>query len=406
MPGANFLAEVDERRARSIGTPAPSPACVTHARRAQQAVFARGEWCDVRFGSAADVEAVHTALQLNVRRDSPIAAAEGGFEPSRKATVASDRPPGLRFPALFGLYQRQKHDSEANQGTNKRVGRNKGAPGLWLALSRSARTRRQPTRLALTLAVTAALIAPAIGRDLDRSAAKTHDAQQHQRASAVKYFRSPDGLAERDRGDDDRGRCLPPVSGLGKQWVGLKGALDAARKDWMERVRYDHGEIFVDMSHAARVGSRCSRVSIGSFLGRVMYRCEVVARPCKARFDQGAARTASLDAPQTITPPPPAPPPQTAAPRKIASPLAVWKRLTRPLRRHDYRAAPAAEPTLPPDQRPLSVRHATLFIGHIVMGALGTMELAPTSGIAYAHELLNAMAEFPILYRALAINAP
>ena len=64
------------------------------------------------------------------------------------------------------------------------------------------------------------------------------------------------------------------------------------------------------------------------------------------------------------------------------------------------------EPTLPPDQRPLSVRHATLFIGHIVMGALGTMELAPTSGIAYAHELLNAIAEFPILYRALAINAP
>jgi hypothetical protein len=109
-----------------------------------------------------------------------------------------------------------------------------------------------------------------------------------------------------------------------------------------------------------------------------------------------------------VTVPPPAPPAQTAAPRKIASPLAVWKRLTRPLRRHDYRAAPepVPEPTLPPDQRPLSVRHATLFIGHIVMGALGTMELAPTSGIAYAHELLNAMAEFPILYRALAINAP
>ena len=256
--------------------------------------------------------------------------------------------------------------------------------------------------------MTAALIAPASGRDLDRSPAKTHDVEQHQHASSVKYFRSPDALAERDRGDDDRGRCLAPVSGLGKQWVGLKGALDAARKDWMERVRYDHGEIFVDMSHAARVGSRCSRVSIGSFLGRVMYRCEVIAQPCKARFEhRDATRSASLDAPTAVTmAPPPAPPPQTAAPRKIASPLAVWKRLTRPLRRHDYRAAPEPEPALPPDQRPLSVRHATLFIGHIVMGALGTMELAPTSGIAYAHELLNAFAEFPILYRALAINAP
>jgi hypothetical protein len=257
--------------------------------------------------------------------------------------------------------------------------------------------------------VTAAFIAPASGRDLDRSAARTHDVEQHQRASSVKYYRSPDALAERDGGDDNRGRCLPPVSGLGKQWVGLKGALDAARKDWMERVRYDHGEIFVDMSHAARVGSRCSRVSIGSFLGRVMYRCEVIAQPCKARFEQrGAARTASLDAAPDVTAPPAPPPPQAAAPHKIASPLAVWKRLTRPLRRHDYRAAPqpVPEPTLPPDQRPLSVRHATLFIGHIVMGALGTMELAPTSGITYAHELLNAMAEFPILYRALAINAP
>ena len=109
--------------------------------------------------------------------------------------------------------------------------------------------------------------------------------EQHQRAASVKYFRSPDALAERDGGDDNRGRCLPPVSGLGKQWVGLKGALDAARKDWMERVRYDHGEIFVDMSHAARVGSRCSRVSIGSFLGRVMYRCEVIAATV-----QGAVR--------------------------------------------------------------------------------------------------------------------
>jgi hypothetical protein len=176
-------------------------------------------------------------------------------------------------------------------------------------------------------------------------------------------------------------------------------------------VRYDHGEIFVDMSHAAKVGSRCSRVSIGSFLGRVMYRCEIIARPCKARFEQrGAIQAASLDAAPVVTAPPAPPPPQATPPRKLASPLAVWKRLTQPLHRRDYRAAPKPEPepepALPPDQRPLSVRHATLFIGHIVMGALGTMELAPTSMLGYAHELLNAMAEFPILYRALAISEP
>ena len=139
--------------------------------------------------------------------------------------------------------------------------------------------------------MTAALIAPASGRDLNRSAARTHDVEQHQRASSVKYFRSPDALAERDGGDDNRGRCLPPVSGLGKQWVGLKGALDAARKDWMERVRYDHGESFVDMTNAKDFESRCGRVSIGEVAGQVTYRCEIVARPCKAPLKEAGHKS-------------------------------------------------------------------------------------------------------------------
>lgn len=87
--------------------------------------------------------------------------------------------------------------------------------------------------------------------------------------------------------DHEHGQCLDRVRGLGTQWVGTKGALDAAKKDWMERVRYDHGESFVDMTNAGDVESRCGRVSIGEVVGQVLYRCEIIARPCKAPMTGG-----------------------------------------------------------------------------------------------------------------------
>jgi hypothetical protein len=84
----------------------------------------------------------------------------------------------------------------------------------------------------------------------------------------------------------DRGRtCLDRVRGLGTQWIGEQGALDAAKKDWMERVRYYHGETFLDLSHAADFAKRCGRVSIGEVAGQVLYRCEIEARPCKGSFE-------------------------------------------------------------------------------------------------------------------------
>ena len=85
-----------------------------------------------------------------------------------------------------------------------------------------------------------------------------------------------------ERQDDDGGKCVDKVRGLGTQWIGTKGALEAAKKDWMERVRYDHGESYVDMTNAKDFESRCGRVSIGEVAGQVTYRCEIVARPCKA----------------------------------------------------------------------------------------------------------------------------
>lgn len=82
--------------------------------------------------------------------------------------------------------------------------------------------------------------------------------------------------------DDDGLQCLGKVRGLGTQWIGTEGALDAAKKDWMERVRYDHGESYIDMTNAKDFESRCGRTSIGEVAGQVTYRCEIQARPCKA----------------------------------------------------------------------------------------------------------------------------
>jgi hypothetical protein len=251
--------------------------------------------------------------------------------------------------------------------------------------------------------VTAALIAPASGHDGDGPRTKTHAHRHHDQAPGVRYFRSPDAIVERDRSEDDRGRCLGPVSGLGTQWIGIEGALKAARKDWMERVRYDHGESFVDLSHAAEGGSRCGRVSIGAFLGKVMYRCEVVARPCKARFEPGAAiKTAALAAPMTTLPVPRiTTPPQATAPPAAKAPLAILRFFKLPRGHREPPPAPAAQPG---DQRPTSARLAALFIGQIVVGTVGTMEFAPPAATSFAHKLLHAAFEFPMLYRALSIS--
>jgi hypothetical protein len=81
--------------------------------------------------------------------------------------------------------------------------------------------------------------------------------------------------------EDDGFQCVEKVRGLGTQWIGTQGAMEAAKKDWMERVRYDHGESYVDMSNAREFETRCGRVSIGEIAGQVTYRCEVHARPCK-----------------------------------------------------------------------------------------------------------------------------
>jgi hypothetical protein len=91
-----------------------------------------------------------------------------------------------------------------------------------------------------------------------------------------RYYAAPYEVQERI--------CKDKVRGLGTQWVGEAGALEAAKKDWMERVRYDLGESYLDLSNAIDFVRRCGRVSIGEAAGQYMHRCEVIARPCKGDF--------------------------------------------------------------------------------------------------------------------------
>jgi hypothetical protein len=94
----------------------------------------------------------------------------------------------------------------------------------------------------------------------------------------IRYYAAP-------RAGDEK-FCLGPVRGVGTQWIGENGAMDAAKKDWMERVRYDLGESFLDLSHAEGFEKRCGRTSVGEVAGQVLFRCEVIARPCKATFTE------------------------------------------------------------------------------------------------------------------------
>jgi Ni/Co efflux regulator RcnB len=130
-----------------------------------------------------------------------------------------------------------------------------------------------------------------------------HAARQKPRKKRTHTRRSYDSSYDRERvrgyrtreyelSTDDEpdwkpvGECAYKIRGLGTQWIGEEGALEAAKKDWMEKVRYDLGESFLDLKNARSFVHRCGRTSIGETMGQVMYRCEMVARPCQGVMNQ------------------------------------------------------------------------------------------------------------------------
>jgi hypothetical protein len=113
---------------------------------------------------------------------------------------------------------------------------------------------------------------PSRARSTERATPRSHRIDRHSHD-----LRRPEEPA------DGEVECRRPVRGLGTQWIGKDGAFEAAKKDWMERVRYDHGESFLDMGNARDAVVTCGRVSIGEAMNQVMYRCEIIARPCQGK---------------------------------------------------------------------------------------------------------------------------
>jgi hypothetical protein len=153
----------------------------------------------------------------------------------------------------------------------------------------------------VAFALAMALAVPAVAGDWDwdlgsgsptaRHRARVYYYHHHRFRPKVAAYekRSEESHRDRDR-DEDGVKCVDKVRGLGTQWIGTQGALDAAKKDWMERVRYDHGESYLDLTNARDFTSRCGRVSIGEVAGQVTYRCEIWARPCKAPMRETKAK--------------------------------------------------------------------------------------------------------------------
>lgn len=85
------------------------------------------------------------------------------------------------------------------------------------------------------------------------------------------------------RRDERRGYdCRDIKRVVGNQHLTISGAKGEADKAWIQAIRFYHGEVFMDMSHARGITYTCSRSSVGETLGQTFTRCEIEARPCKA----------------------------------------------------------------------------------------------------------------------------
>lgn len=85
-------------------------------------------------------------------------------------------------------------------------------------------------------------------------------------------------------------QCLDRVTVVGSQWANEAGAEESAQKAFMEQVRWQSGEQFLDIRNADGYAKRCSRSSIGEVIGQTMHRCEVSARPCRPVMERAEAK--------------------------------------------------------------------------------------------------------------------
>lgn len=76
--------------------------------------------------------------------------------------------------------------------------------------------------------------------------------------------------------------CFALIRTVGDQHLSIEGAKSEAVKAWSQQARHDLGERAMDFETARDGTFACVRSSIGSTLGQVFHRCELIARPCTA----------------------------------------------------------------------------------------------------------------------------
>jgi len=87
-----------------------------------------------------------------------------------------------------------------------------------------------------------------------------------------------------DRDEDDyRDRCRDKRRVVGDQGLSVALAQGQADKSWAADVRFHLGERYMDIANAEEIKYECSRSSVGETLGQTFHRCQISARPCKAR---------------------------------------------------------------------------------------------------------------------------
>lgn len=107
------------------------------------------------------------------------------------------------------------------------------------------------------------------------------------------------GFSERDA--TSHVECYPQVQGLSREHLSEDGAWGDAQRDWSNKVRWMHGERWMDLRYAGNIEKQCTISSVKeSVAGRIVqgakqvvggdavgsnWRCMVRASPCQAPIE-------------------------------------------------------------------------------------------------------------------------
>jgi hypothetical protein len=122
---------------------------------------------------------------------------------------------------------------------------------------------------------------------LRRSGYRPRYYQYRQRRNYQPYYYAAPKHSHTSSDYGSSATCYSAIRVVGSQGLSEDAAEQSAQKGWMEQVRWKHGEHAMDIGNAKAYVKRCSRSSIGEVLDKTFHRCEVEAKPCRPKFEEG-----------------------------------------------------------------------------------------------------------------------